>query len=120
MAGRARQRPATCVRESFCDRPGSASNSPMITITGLPLPKDAVNAVGMPATPLFTSKPLARSSCCSSARALGFVKAQFGRFPDLPRNGAEAVGVSGDAGQNIVGGQSGAGGEEQCQNFTHG
>jgi hypothetical protein len=35
-------------------------------ITGRPVPYDATNAVGMPATPLSIVKPLARSRSCSS------------------------------------------------------
>src|SRR5262245_7353489 len=57
-------RAAVC---ASCDNPGSASNSPMMPMTGLPEPNVATNAVGMSATPLFSWKPAARSCCCRSA-----------------------------------------------------
>ena len=38
-------------------RPGRASNSPRIPITGPPLLNSAMNAVGMPATPFSILKP---------------------------------------------------------------
>ena len=41
------------------DSPGSASNSPIIPITGFPSPYVAVNAVGIPARPFSTIKPFA-------------------------------------------------------------
>jgi len=49
-------------------RPGSASYSPMMPMTG-PAPFDhvAVKAVGAPATPAFTSKPASFKRFCSSA-----------------------------------------------------
>ena len=39
------------------DTPGSASNSAMIPITGLPDPYSATKAVGIPATPAVTLNP---------------------------------------------------------------
>ena len=42
-----------------CERPGRASNSPIIPITGFPFPYEAVNAVGIPASPLSIVKPFA-------------------------------------------------------------
>jgi hypothetical protein len=74
----------------------------------------------MPATPLLHVEAVGAQFLLEHGRALGFVEAQFGRFPDLPGDGAEAVRVGGDVGQNVVGGGGGAGREEKYQNFTHG
>ncbi len=49
-----------------CDSPGSASNSAKIPMTGFPLPYDATNAVGIPATPFSTVKPLASRKSVNS------------------------------------------------------
>ena len=40
-----------------CDKPGRASNSPIIPITGLPSPYVAVKAVGIPASPFSIISP---------------------------------------------------------------
>ena len=40
-----------------CERPGSASYSARIPTTGVPLPAEATNAVGIPATPRVTLNP---------------------------------------------------------------
>src|SRR5688572_20630758 len=60
--------PARAVRsgEASCESPGSASYSARMPITGWPDPYVATNAVGMPATPASTVKPLALSRSCSS------------------------------------------------------
>ena len=66
--------------------PGRASNSARMPITGLPLPKVATKAVGIPATPRCTAKPSfsrmparraaersslsAVSECCQSSAAM--------------------------------------------------
>ena len=97
---------------SFCDRPGKASNSPISAITGLPLPKLAVNAVGMPASPACTSKPVGAQFLLEQRRALVLVIPEFGRLPDLAGDGAEAVRMSGHAGQHIVGRGKPAGGQK--------
>ena len=55
------------VGDASCDSPGSASNSPMMPITGLPLPYSAMNAVGSPATPRLTVNPACSSSPARSA-----------------------------------------------------
>ena len=68
-------------------------------MTGLPEPKVATNAVGMPATPAVTWKPAAFSCCCSSALLFCSWKptsakpqisfatpAYFSRFASMPRS----------------------------------
>src|ERR1035437_2085999 len=53
---------------SSCDRPGKASYSPMMAITGRPCPQVAVNAVGMAATFSVTANPAERNSDFRSRR----------------------------------------------------
>ena len=43
--------------DDVCANPGRASNSPSIPIIGPPLLYSAVNADGIPANPLLTTKP---------------------------------------------------------------
>ena len=51
-----------------CDSPGSASNSPTMPITGLPLPQVATNAVGISATPAVDVEAGAPSAAPAAAR----------------------------------------------------
>ena len=56
--------------EVDCANPGSASNSPRMPITGPDTPYSAINAVGMPATPLVILKPSFSSSYASKFELL--------------------------------------------------
>ena len=67
-----------------CARPGSASYSPRMAITGLPEPTVAMKAVGIPATPRSTRNPAASSESASSAAERRLVIPNLGPFPDLP------------------------------------
>ncbi len=60
--------------------PGKASYSPMMPMTGSPLPKDATKAVGISATPHSTAKPWASSSPARSAELFS------SRYPSSARS----------------------------------
>ena len=49
------------------DRPGKASNSPIIPITGFPSPYVAVKAVGIPAKPFSTFNPFSSAYCIKNS-----------------------------------------------------
>ena len=70
-----------------CARPGSASNSPRMAISGFPEPIVAMKAVGMPATPRSTRNPAASSESDKSADEREF---RGIRPQPIPRSSAPA------------------------------
>ncbi len=55
-------------------------------MTGRPWPKLPMKAVGMPATPLWTSNPALASCCLQELGASLLLKAHLRELPDLPRD----------------------------------
>ncbi len=74
-----------------CDRPGSASYSPRMAMTGPPSPASPMTAVGMPATFLRHAEALGLQHRGVFGAGLELGVAEFGDFPDAVGQGDQVI-----------------------------